>query len=396
MLSRRLVNANDYRTAARQRLPRSVFDVIDGGAGDELTLQRNRTAFDAIALRPRAMSDVTHRDLSTSIYGQYVPMPVLLDPCGTARMLHPDGELAVARAAGALGTIYALSTVSSFQLEDVAAVATGALWYQLYPAADAKMRRERIQRAQDAGYGALCVTVDGAVLGTRERDRRNGLKIPFKITPRLMMEGALHPRWAWGFLKSGPKPGVLGRLSSATPSSIDDTGRAIMATANPVTMRMLEEIREQWEGPLIVKGVMRGDEMDSLLERGVDGVIVSNHGGRQLDTIRSSIEILPEVVQAAAGRCDVFLDSGIRRGSDVLKALALGAKAVLIGRPYLFALAVAGQRGVEDVLGMLFEEFDAAMALTGCRSLADIGTDIVQMPHQPTHFQPITAYQGGI
>lgn len=380
MFVRQRVNVAEYRQAARRRLPRSVFDVVEGGAGDEITVRANRLAFDQIRLRPRALSDVTNRDSSVSVFGNDLTMPVILGPCGAARILHPRGELAVAQAAGALGTIYGLSTVASYTMEDVAAVAQGPLWFQLYPPADAVALRERIARARDAGYQALCVTIDGAVIGKRERDHRNGLKIPFRLTPRLVAEGMLNPTWAWGFLHSGPRAGLLGRLSSATPSTISETGKAIKATANPVTSRLLEQIRELWDGPLIAKGVMRGEEMDQLVELGVDGVVVSNHGGRQLDTVRPTIHILPEVVQAAGRRCQVFLDGGIRRGTDVFKALALGAKAVLIGRPYLYGLGARGQRGVEDVLRILFEELDAAMALAGCQSLADISPDLVEVP----------------
>lgn len=373
-----LCNLLDYERRARKRLPRAVFDVIAGGAGDEITLRRNRQAFADLALRPRALADVSTRDLSSTVLGTPVSMPVLLDPCGYARMAHREAELAVARAAAEAGTIYALSTISSAPLEQVAAASDAPKWFQLYPPADRDACKALIARAQAAGFYALCVTIDGAMAGLRERDRRNRLVVPLRLTPRLLLEGASRPAWALDFLQGGVGRGDQGFGGMARPQSLRDAGRAIAATARAITEEEMGFIRDQWDGPLIVKGIQRGDECEALIEMGVDAVVVSNHGGRQLDGVRATIEILPEVVDAVNGRMEVFLDGGVRRGTDVFKALALGARGVLIGRPYLFGLAIAGQEGVSGVLEMLRAELDQTLALIGCRSVSNIEASLLQ------------------
>lgn len=362
-----LLNLDDYARAARRRLPRTIYDVIAGGAGDEITLAANRAAFARIALRPRALADVSSRRLATTVLGQPISMPVMLDPTGYARMTHRDAELAVARAATGAATIYAVSTITSYPLEAIAEASAGPKWFQLYPPADRTACRALISRAAAAGYEALCVTIDGATQGLRERDLRNQLTVPFRITPRRVLESAVKPQWTANFLLGGVGHGGQGFGSHAPrPLSIRDAGAAIAATARAVTAEEIAFIRDLWPRPLVVKGVQRGDECDLLCQLGVDGVVVSNHGGRQLDGVPASIDILPEVVQAMAGRGEVFLDGGVRRGTDVIKALALGARAVLIGRPYLYGLAVAGQPGVRHVLEILRAELDQAMVLLGC------------------------------
>jgi isopentenyl diphosphate isomerase/L-lactate dehydrogenase-like FMN-dependent dehydrogenase len=362
-----LVSLDDYGRAARRRLPRTVFDVIAGGAGDEVTLAANRAAFGQISLRPRALADVSSRRLATTVLGQPISMPVMLDPTGYARMAHRDAELAVARAAADAATIYAVSTITSYSLEAVAAASDGPKWFQLYPPADRAACGALIGRAAAAGYAALCVTIDGATSGLRERDLRNRLTVPFRITPRRLLESAVKPGWTANFLLGGVGRGGQGFGRHALrPASIRDAGAAIAATARAVTADEIGFIRDLWPGPLVIKGVQRADECDLLCELGVDGLVVSNHGGRQLDGVPASIDILPEVIGAIAGRAEVFLDSGVRRGTDVIKALALGAKAVLIGRPYLYGLAVAGQAGVRHVLEILRAEIDQTMVLLGC------------------------------
>jgi isopentenyl diphosphate isomerase/L-lactate dehydrogenase-like FMN-dependent dehydrogenase len=373
-----LLNVDDYRRAARRRLPRSVYDVIAGGAGDEVTLQENELAFRRITLRPRALADVATRDLGTTVLGRRVSMPLLLGPTGYARMAHREAELAIARAAARAGTVYGVSTITSFPLEEVAAASTGPKWFQLYPPADRDACAALVRRADAAGYAVLCVTIDGALAGLRERDQRNRLGIPFRITPRRVLESATHPRWTASFVRGGVGRGEQGFGAVAPrPRSMRDAGAAIAATARAITPGEIRFIREIWTGPLVVKGVQREDEADLLCELGIDGVVVSNHGGRQLDTVPAAIDILPAVAEAIGGRAEVFVDGGIRRGGDVVKALALGARAVLVGRPYLYGLTVRGESGVTEVLEIFRREIDQTMALLGCPDVASIGRDCV-------------------
>jgi isopentenyl diphosphate isomerase/L-lactate dehydrogenase-like FMN-dependent dehydrogenase len=374
-MARSAVNVDDYRRAARQRLPRAVFDVVDGAADDELSMSANRRALDAITLRPRALADVRGRDLRTTVLGEPVSMPVMLAPCGIARMMNKHGELGVARAAGRADVLFAVSTVTSYPLEAVAAAATGPLWFQLYPPADPDACRALIERAAQAGYRALCVTIDGAVLGRRQRDARNGLQIPVRLTPRLVLQGARRPRWALDYLRSGAA--ATREATMQSPRSLREASAAVQATANPITVETMRQIREAWDGPLVVKGVMRAEDVEPMVELGVQGIVVSNHGGRQLDGVAGTTDVLPGIVAAAAGRLEVYVDGGYRRGTDVLKALALGARAVLIGRPYLFALAAGGEQRVVEMLQLLRDELDTAMALTGCTAIDDIGPDLV-------------------
>jgi isopentenyl diphosphate isomerase/L-lactate dehydrogenase-like FMN-dependent dehydrogenase len=382
-----IVNSDDFRAAARRRLPRIAFDAIDGGAGDEVTLRRNRSAFDEIALRPRVLADVRERSIATTVLGSPVSMPLLVGPAGFARMGHRDGEIAVARAAADAGTVYALSTVASYPLADVARASDGAKWFQLYPPGDPGECRELLGRVRDSGYGAVMVTVDTAVEGLRERDRRHHLALPMRITPRLVAQGATRPRWALDYLRGGVGRGRQGmdaaflveRGPRPAPRSLKDMGRAIAATARSITEDELRFIREAWDGPLLVKGVMRADECRRLIDLGVDGIVVSNHGARQLDGVLAAIEALPEVVDAVAGDAEVFVDGGFRRGTDVVKALALGARAVLAGRPWLFALATGGQAGVRQWLEIMRIEIDQTMALLGCASIEDIDAGAIHL-----------------
>jgi isopentenyl diphosphate isomerase/L-lactate dehydrogenase-like FMN-dependent dehydrogenase len=382
-----LVNVNDVQVAARRKLPRMVFDAMDGGSGDELTLRRNRTAFEQILLRTRVMGDVRKRDISTTVLGQKVSMPLLLCPAGFARMCHRDGELAVARAASEADTVYALSTVSSFELEDVARAAPGPKWFQLYPPGDRTECTRLIGRVRAAGYQTLLVTVDTAVEGLRERDSRHRLSVPVRLTPRLIAHGATRPAWAFDYLRGGVGRGRQGmdaaflreRQVRPAPRSLGQMGRAIEATARSITEAEIRFIREQWQGPLLIKGVMRSEECKRLVDLGVDGIVVSNHGARQLDSTPATIESLPEVVKAVDGAVEVFVDGGFRRGVDVVKALALGARAAMIGRPYLYGLAVDGEAGVGHVLEMLRTEIDQTMALLGCPTIAELNPSVVRL-----------------
>jgi len=349
-----VVNVFDYEELARRKLPKPVFDFIAGGAKDEITLRRNREAFERIHLRPRVLMDVSRIDLATRVLGQPLELPVLLAPVALQRLAHPDGELASARAAAAAGTIFALSTMASATIEEVAAVATGQKWFQLYVHPDRDVTKRLVQRAEAAGHSAICVTADVPFLGRRERDLRNQLEFPPEVT---------HVNY-------------LGEVE-APPMSIEPDKSVLAASADllidpALTWSDIDWLRSVTSLPLLVKGIMTAEDARLAVEHGVAGLVVSNHGGRQLDGAPATIEALPEVVEAAQGRCEILLDGGIRRGTDILKALALGARAVLVGRPYIWGLAAAGDEGVTRVLTMLRNELELAMALCGCRSVADI------------------------
>jgi isopentenyl diphosphate isomerase/L-lactate dehydrogenase-like FMN-dependent dehydrogenase len=371
------ISVDEMRRQALRRLPRAVFDAIEGAAGDEITMRANREALEQIRLRPRALADVRTRDLSTTVLGQPVTMPVLLAPCGMARMADSEAELAVARSAQRAGTVFAISGASSYSLEDIAGAATGPLWYQLYLPPTRDGAAALIARVEHAGYPVLCVTVDTAVEITRERDVRNRLTLPIRPTPRLVLSGLSRPRWSKDF--------VLGKVGHG--HSMHGFGRAVrtayqnlaatIENLTPVTFDDLAWLRERWDGKLVVKGILRGDECERMVDLGVDGIVVSNHGGRTVDCVMPTIEALPEVVEAVAGRAEVFVDGGVRRGTDVVKALALGARACLVGRPYMYGLGAGGEAGVDRVLAILRAELERAMALLGCATVADIDGSIV-------------------
>ncbi|MFI6347147.1 alpha-hydroxy acid oxidase [Streptomyces sp. NPDC050560] len=368
MRVRGAVNVADVRALALRRLPRPVADVVEGGAEDEVTLRRNVAAFRRLRLLPSALAAPGGRDTSVEVFGQRLATPVLLAPTGAARVLHREAELAVARAAAATGTAYVQAMVGSYPLEATAAVSAPERWFQLYLWHDREAVRALLHRVRAAGYRVLVVTVDSAVFGNRERDRRSGFSLPMRFGPRTLAHCATRPVWAAGLVR-----GELARRGSAAGRVSPHTQqRAMLRTLYPVTAADLEWLRARWSGPLVVKGVLRPGDCGPLLDLGVDGIVVSNHGGRQLDRAPASLDALPGVVAEVAGRAEVFLDGGVRRGTDVLAALALGARAVLIGRPYLYGLAAGGQAGVEHVVRLLTSELDRALALTGCASPADV------------------------
>ena len=371
----RVLNVAEMRTLARRRLPRVVFDAIEGGSGDEVSVAANRDAFQRLWFRPRALADVSRRVLATTVLGQQVSMPLLLAPCGMARLVHAEAELGVARAAGSVGTLYAVSAAASQSMEAIAAAATGPLWYQLYLPAARPDAEALLDRAAAAGYGVLCVNIDSPISPKRERDFRNGLTIPLRVTPRLIAAGTSRPGWAAGFLAG--RTGRGGDSSFYALRSAYQRLATTIADFHPVTFQDLEWLRDRWHGKLVVKGVQRGDECGRMVDAGVDGIVVSNHGGRNLDGAQATLDALPEVVGSVAGRAEVILDGGIRRGGDVVKALALGARACLIGRPYLYGLAVAGGDGVRHVLELLRAEIDSTMALLGCSTAAEIDATTV-------------------
>jgi len=360
-----LLNVLDYEELARKKLSQPFFDYIAGGADDEVTLRRNREAFERIELKPRALVDVSVIDLSTNVLGQRVEMPVLLAPVAVQRLAHPEGELATARAAATNGTIMTLSTMASASIEEVAAASEGPKWFQLYVHRDRNVSKRMVQRAEAAGYKAVCLTVDVPRLGRRERDFRNRLEYPPGVAHRNYIGEVELPPLEVGAGES--------ELSASADVLIDPS----------LTWDAIDWLRSFTSLPIILKGIMTADDARLALDHAASAIVVSNHGGRQLDGAPATIAVLPEVVAAIEGRCEVLLDSGIRRGTDVLKALALGANAVLVGRAYIWGLAVSGEAGVTQVLSMLRNELELAMALCGCRSVAEVSPEVVYSQRRP-------------
>jgi L-lactate dehydrogenase (cytochrome) len=360
------INIADLRLLAQRKLPRPIFDNMDGGAEDELTKRRNTSAFDDDRLVPRYLVDVGTVSVETEVLGQKIAMPVFCSPTGSSRFYHPQGEILVARAAAAAGTIYSLSTLSSYSLEDVAAASAGPKVFQLYVFRDRGVTREFMDRAKAAGYRALCLTVDTAVLGNREQERRSGLTLPIKLNGRSLRDFALRPGWILGNALKGSMSFPNLEAASGSRGIVAQT-RFVAEQIDPsVTWKDAEAMRRLWDGPFAIKGIVSPEDARRAADIGASAVMVSNHGGRQLDGAVASVEMLPEVVEAVGDRVEVILDGGIRRGVHVLKALALGARACMVGRPYLYGLAAGGEAGVRLVFDILRSELVTAMKLSGC------------------------------
>jgi 4-hydroxymandelate oxidase len=356
------VNVFDFEAIAREKLSPAAYDYYAGGAHDEVTLRENRAAYDRLSLAYRVLVDVSRRELSTAVLGQPVAMPVLVAPTAFHRLADPEGEVATARAAGKAGTVMILSTLSTSTIEAVVSAATGPVWFQLYVYRDRGATEGLVRRAEAAGCRALVLTVDAPLIGRRERDVRNRFHLP----PGLAVANLLPD----GYGEMPPAPADSG-LAAYVSSFLDPA----------LTWRDVEWLRSITELPVLVKGIVRPDDALRAAEAGAAGVVVSNHGARQLDTAPATIDVLPEVVDALAAhghRIEVLMDGGVRRGTDILKALALGARAVLVGRPVLWGLAAAGEAGAARVLTLLREELDLAMALAGAPTLADITRDLVR------------------
>jgi L-lactate dehydrogenase (cytochrome) len=370
---------DEVRRAARLALPKVIFDFVDGAAGDEVTARRNREDFAGYELLPGVFRDVSEVDLSTTVLGRPVALPILGAPMGLLGLIHPEGELALARALHRAGSVYAVSAMASYSVEDMAARAPGPLWFQLYVWRDRGLVVELVDRARAAGCEALVLTVDVPAAAGRDRDRRNGFGIPPRLTLRSAAEGAVRPRWSYRFVRHAPMGmgNVAGRgVAGGDPVAITDY---ITRQFDPsVTWDDLVWFREQWEGPLLIKGVLDGADAREAVRRGADGIIVSNHGGRQLDHAPSTIRALPAVLDAVGGEAEVLLDGGIRRGADVMKALALGARACLVGRPLVYGLGAGGEAGVDRVLALLEAELRTAMALAGCSSTGALDTSRIR------------------
>jgi len=368
------------RAMAKRTVPQPIFDYVDGAAWDEVTVRRNRTGFERFELLPRMLVDVSHIEMSTTALGREIALPVIGAPTGMTGLNHPDGEGAIARAAHSVGTIYTQSALSSLSVEEVSAVAAGPKWFQLYVMNDRGVARDMLARASAAGYEALVLTVDVQVAGVRERDVRNRFSVPPRLTLRAAAQGVVRPRWSRNFI-TRPRL-TTGNMASPRQAA----GEGVLAHAayvnrqfDPsVTWDDIEAFREQWDGPVLLKGILRPDDAVRAVEHGIDGIIVSNHGGRQLDHAISTIEALPAIAEVVAGRSEIYLDSGIRRGTDILTALALGARAVLIGRPLVYGLGAAGEAGARRAFELLRGELATALALAGYPRIAELGPDVIR------------------
>ncbi len=367
------VAVEDARAAARRRLPRAIFDFVDGGADGEVSLRLNRAQFDDTAFHPRVGVDVGERDQSVVLFGQRYAAPFGIAPTGLAGLVRPQAEKLLARAAAAAGVPIVLSTVASCSLEDVARAADCPKWFQLYILRDRGLTRSLLTRARAAGYAVLVVTLDCAVGGRRERDPRNDFTLPLRLTARNALDVLRRPGWAWSMLRHGPPRPENMVEAAGSISSAEGLTAFMTAQLDPtVTWADVADLRKLWPGPMVVKGIASLADARRALDVGADGVILSNHGGRQLDTIVPPPAVLPEVAAALGDRLTILCDSGFRRGADVVKALTLGARAVLFGRPTLYGLAAGGEAGAKAVLDLFRDDVDRTMALLGCRSVADL------------------------
>jgi 4-hydroxymandelate oxidase len=353
------INLEELEERARELLPQMAYDYYASGANDEVTLRENRAAYERITLLPRMLVDVSVRDMGTTVLGEPVSMPILIAPVALPGLAHPEGEIATVKAASAAKTLITLATLSTTSIEDAMAAATGPVWFQLYVFRDRAITASLVQRAEAAGCKAVVLTVDMPIQGKRERDVRNRFTLPDHLSLKNFSQA--------GFQEL-PK-NVAGSGLAAYVASLLDAA---------LTWKDIEWLAGVTKLPVLVKGILRADDALRAVNHGASGIIVSNHGARQLDTTPATISILPEIVDAVAGGVEVYVDGGIRRGTDVLKAIAYGARAVLVGRPILWGLAVGGEAGVKSVLEMLRQEFDLAMALSGCPRLSDITRDLVR------------------
>ena len=378
-----VVNIEDLRRVAKRRLPRVVFDYIDGGAEAELTLRANCSAFEAVTFRPRCAIATSACDLGTTVLGTSLSMPLILAPVGSSRLFYPRGEEVAARAAGAAGIAYALSTLSGCSLEDVAAAAKGPIWYQLYLVGGRDCALSAIARARATGYSALVVTIDTPVAGSRERDIRNGVK---ELSTRKFVsmlpfvdQFLTKPRWLARFLADGGLmkfPNVV--VPGEGPMLYADVGTALEQSM--VSWDDLRWIRDAWNLPIVVKGVHTGDDARRAVDAGANALVVSNHGGRQLDGVAPTLRVLPEVLASVGDRIEVLIDGGIRRGSDIAKALCIGARAVMVGRAYAYGLGAAGGAGVARAIEILRNDLIRTLKLLGCASTAALDRSFVDVP----------------
>jgi L-lactate dehydrogenase (cytochrome) len=382
-----LLTVDDYRALAKRRLPRVAFDFVDGGAESEQTERENHHAFEQVWLRPQVGTSVGSPDLTVNVLGTNIAMPVILGPTGMARIVHPDGDLAAARAAAKANTIFTLATRSGHSIEEIAETGNERLWFQVYNVSGRASVEDALSRAEKAGYKAIAMTFDTQTGGKRERDLRNGARallstnrmraLPY--TPQLF----LRPRWFLERYRDGlipTTPNVRAADGTTPQLSTEQREEGVGGERMAVGWADIDWVRDAWHGPILVKGLLTAEDAKRAVDSGVDGIVVSNHGGRQLDCAPPTLAVLPEIVSVAGSHCTVLLDGGIRRGSDVVKALSLGAKAVLIGRPWVYALGAAGQDGIESILSILRSDIARTLQLMGCPGVAALGRSAVKAP----------------
>ena len=374
-------NVSDLRKISKRRLPGGVFDYIDGAAEDELTLHRNSAAFQNVEFKPRVFRDVSSISLKSTLFGKELDFPLVMAPTGFGRIANSQGELAVARAADRAGIPYTLSTLGTRSIEEVAAVSKGRKWFQVYVWRDRELVREMLERAIAADFEAIQITVDTAITGRRERDVKHGFTLPPKIGLGTIIDGALHPGWTWDFITAEPISfaNVNGKIvgDGSDPITLADY---INSQFDPsLSWNDLEWFRSIWKGPIIIKGIQTVEDAKIAADMGIEGIALSNHGGRQLDGAPAPFELLESVVQSVGGDIEIICDGGVRRGSDIAKALALGANACMIGRAYLYGLGAGGERGVDFVIDHLREGLKRTMMLCGAASLSELKPELLRM-----------------
>lgn len=385
--TRRLQSAasiDDLRLLSKRRLPAGVFDYIDGGAEDEITLGRNTTEFRTITFRPRVLANVKSLDPTTMLFGKELPFPLILSPTGFSRIADPQGELAVARAAQRAGLPYTLSTMATRSIEEVANTTTSTArnWFQIYVWRDRGLVRDLLERVREAHYEAIMITVDTPVLGRRERDIRRGFTLPPRVGLDTLIEGARRPRWTYDLIRSEPITfaNLLGSAVGDGTSAVTLAEQANSQFDQALSWEDIAWFRDLWNGPIILKGIQTTEDAKLAVDAGIDAIALSNHGGRQLDSSPTPISLVAPVVDAIANKIPVLCDGGIRRGSDIAKALALGASAAMIGRAYLYGLGAGGERGVDHAIHLLHEGFLKTMTLTGVHNIAEFDRNIVVQP----------------
>ena len=380
-LLRKAANVDDLRKLAKRRLPIGVFDYIDGGAEDEITLRRNVAAYKKVSFKPRVLRDMANIDTSTSLFGRRLAFPLVLAPTGFTRIAHSQGELAVIRAATRAGIPFTLSTMATRSIEECASVAESdtRLWFQIYTWRDRSVVKNLVERAEAAGFEAVCLTVDTAVLGRRERDVRRGFTLPPEVGLGTIIDGMKNPGWTWDFLKADPiRFANVEGVTAIDGSTAVDLAEHMKSQFDPgLSWKDVEWLRSIWKGPILIKGIQTVEDALIAVETGVEAIAISNHGGRQLDEAPAPFDLLPEVAEAVQDRLEIICDGGVRRGSDIVKAVSLGAKAVMAGRPYLYALAACGESGVDHVLDLLHEGVERTMALTGAASVDDLTKELI-------------------
>lgn len=378
-------NVEDLRRIAKRRLPAGVFDYIDGAAEDESAMTRNASRFADRNLVPRVLRDVSNVDASANILGDKAPMPLIIAPTGFPRIAHPDGELATARSSARHGIPFSLSTMGTRSIEEVAEVCDGRKWFQVYVWRDRELTKDMLTRCKENGFEALYITVDTAVLGRRERDVRRGMSLPPKLGLDTFVEGAMRPGWVVEFLRNDPI--VFSNVAVSTERLGDNTedGTSAVSLAEFINGQFdprlswddVAWIRSQWGGPVILKGIQSVADAKIAADEGIEAIALSNHGGRQLDASPAIVDLVAPVADAVGGRIEIYCDGGVRRGSDVVKAIALGATACMIGRPHLYALAAGGEAGVDHVLDFFQDGIEQTMALTGVNSIAEIDRTVI-------------------